>query len=124
MVEELLAKINDPEKERYLEQLKLALQQMNETSSQIKQYKSRKKQRLEEIETLRKTMEMSIEDQNRLKRTNRRLESKVKEIQRAEISDRVVTTEEIQKVEKEYRKLVTETLAMFDEFDFSERIRS
>ena len=63
----IIADIEDPTQLDYLQKIKEIMGELKRASAEIRQYRDRKKKRLQEIESLRNTMEMSIEDQTKLK---------------------------------------------------------
>ena len=63
----IIADIEDPTQLDYLQKIKETMEELKRASVEIRHYRDRKKKRLQEIESLRNTIEMSIEDQTRLK---------------------------------------------------------
>ena len=120
VIGDMINKIEDPEQEDYLTKLKDTLTDMKKAANDIKQYKERKKRRYEEIQSLRDTMEISIQDQKLLQRVNEKHEAEILALKREDLEDNIVTKKELAKVELEYQQIVKDTLQKFPSFQVSD----
>ena len=119
-IEKLTNEIDNPEQVDYMKKIQTCLKQMQRAESDILQYKAQKKKKLKEIEELQTSLKMSIEDKAVMKKIKEENEAKILALTQQEISDRIVSREELRKVEKRWKDVVSETLKIFPSSEISE----
>ena len=102
----MIAKIEDPQQQDYLHKLKNTLTEMKKAATAIKEYKERKKRKYAEIEMLRNTLAMSIEDRKSLQQVNEKHEAEILALKREYLEYKIVTTKELSKIEPAYQQIV------------------
>ena len=120
VIGDMIAKIEDPQQQDYLHKLKNTLTEMKKAATAIKEYKERKKRKYAEIEMLRNTLAMSIEDRKSLQQVNEKHEAEILVLKREYLGYKIVTMKELSKIEPVYQQIVRETLQRYPSFQVSD----